>query len=87
MYLEWDTKDQKFAQAQLISPMIKTSTDYCMSFYYQMFHKTQGELNVYQQVGNTIGTPLWIQLNNHEHGWIKGQVTLPAHDNFKVRYA
>lgn len=87
MYLEWDTKDQKFAQAQLISPMIKTSTHYCMSFYYQMFHKTQGELSVYQQIGNTVGTPLWTELNNHEHGWIKGQVTLPAHDKFKVRYA
>ena len=84
MYLEWDGENQKMAQAQLISPPIKSTSDFCMSFFYRTFHNTRGVLNVYQRVENTEDSPLQIQLKYNENDWVKAQVTLPVHESYKV---
>lgn len=84
MYLELSSADQTSSKAQLVSPVIKKSPDLCMSFYYKMQGLTEGYLSVYQQIGQTTDTPIWIHWKIHSTWWEKGQVTLPAHDNYKV---
>lgn len=84
MYLELSSADQASSKAQLVSPVIKRSPDLCMSFYYKLQGHTEGYLSVYQQIGQTTGTPIWIHWKIRSTWWEKGQVTLPAHDNYKV---
>ena len=86
-YLYIDTSSETIAQGQiarLVSPTL--SSGKCLQFYYHMWGKTIGELNVYvQEVGSTSEI-VWQLTGTQVDQWKLGVVPLSGRtSNFKVR--
>ncbi|CAC5426136.1 unnamed protein product [Mytilus coruscus] len=67
IYLE-ATAVQKGATSKLTSNTINTVDGVCLTFWYHMYGKSMGTLNVYTESGN-ITTRYWSQSGNQGNSW------------------
>lgn len=74
-------------KARIIKSYSKTpSTGNCLTFWYMMYGSSLGTLNVYQKVGNNLGSAIWSISGDQgrQRTWLKGQVTLNSTSQFSV---
>lgn len=74
-------------KARIMKPYPKTpSTGNCLTFWYMMYGSSLGTLNVYQKIGNNIGSAIWSISGDQgrKRTWLKGQVTLNSTTSFSV---
>ncbi|XP_046571399.1 MAM and LDL-receptor class A domain-containing protein 1-like [Haliotis rubra] len=64
--------------ARILSPTYHDSQAMCVNFYYHMYGSMMGTFNVYAQVGNNTGRPLFSRRGNQGNKWTVGQATVPA---------
>ena len=57
----------------------------CLQFWYMMYGRHLGSLNVYMKVNNNL-QPIWNVTGDQKQGrtWLKGIVTLKSNVDFKV---
>lgn len=70
-------------RARLMSEWIEPSTVICLQFWYHMFGKHIGQLNVFQAT-NSSEMLVWSLSGNQGDKWMFTQATLQAEDRFKV---
>lgn len=63
-----------------------TVTESCFQFWYMMYGSSLGTLNVYQKVGNSLGSAIWTVSGDQgvQRTWLKGRVTLNSTAQFTV---
>ena len=74
-------------KARIMKSYSKTpSTGNCLTFWYVMYGSSLGTLNVYQKVGNNLGSAIWSISGDQglQRTWLKGQVTLNSTSQFSV---
>lgn len=87
MYTEVNNQ-RNGAKARIMKNFLKTtSAGLCLQFYYMMYGRDLGTLNVYQKVGNTLGKPIFTRSGDagKQRTWLKGQATLNSTVDFMVR--
>lgn len=80
MYIEASGK-RRNQRARLMSPQVTPKTDNCLRFYYNMHGANIGYLNVYMQVNNVLGSPIWRMNAEQGQDWRLAQVTLRNRGN------
>ena len=72
--------------ARLESELVPASTGkVCARFWYHMWGADMGTLNLYAQVGTTLGTALWTRSGSLSRTWFEAQVEYTPTSDFKVR--
>ena len=74
--------------ARLWTPSLTPANGGCISFWYHMYGRNMGTLNVYavQNTTNpTLGNPLWSRKGNTANIWLQQFVRLPSLSNYNVR--
>jgi hypothetical protein len=82
MYIEADSKRPN-QKARLMSPLTTTVGDKCLRFYYNMHGTGIGQLNVYAQSNNNLGSPIWRMSAEQGLDWRLAQVTVRRRGNRK----
>ncbi|KAK7473655.1 hypothetical protein BaRGS_00035133, partial [Batillaria attramentaria] len=83
MYMEADnhTPNQK---ARLMSPAYPGSGTKCLEFWYNMYGRDMGILNVYIKNGNALGGARLSLKGNQGQGWQIAQVTVPRYSRYTI---
>ncbi|KAH3846512.1 hypothetical protein DPMN_088814, partial [Dreissena polymorpha] len=88
-FIETSAPRQSNQSAWLHSPLITPDGEtYCLSFWYNMFGPTIGELNVYIS-GNTVTLPwkvLWSQSRDQGPSWLNAKIEINASDPFMITF-
>ena len=74
-------------KARIMKPYRKTPvTGSCLEFWYMMYGSDLGTLNVYQKVGNSLGSAIWTISGDQgrRRTWLKGRVTVNSTTQFNV---
>lgn len=84
-YIETSGKRPNY-RAQLVSPPIKglAYRSKCMQFWYHMYGKTIGSLNIYIQRNGSTARNIWSRTGNQQNIWRHGQVNLYMYGQYKV---
>ena len=73
-------KDESFHQIEYF-----LSGERCLEFYYNMFGREMGTLNVYLAVGGQPGSPIWTLSGDQGFAWKKATLTVNHIDDGQVR--
>ncbi|XP_033751988.1 MAM and LDL-receptor class A domain-containing protein 1-like [Pecten maximus] len=85
VYIESSRPNVPGNKARLLSTSVAMTTPMCLQFYYHMYGKQMGTLNVYLRVGTTLPTaPIWSRSFNQGNNWILGQVTIQNSQAYTV---
>lgn len=87
MYTEVNNQ-RNGAKARIMKSYAATTANgRCLQFYYMMYGRDLGTLNVYQKVGSVLGSPIFTKRGDAGQGrtWFKGQATLNSTVDFMVR--
>ncbi len=86
MYIETSYPQQENDKARLISPEYQVSAGgSCLQFFYHMWGKSTGALNVILQDGiETQGSPLWALKGDQGNLWRPARATVKAAGKFRV---
>jgi len=85
MYIETSYPRQKGDNAQLSSMSYGATTGSCFQFWYHMYGKDIGTLNIYIKYGsNAIGKPVWTRSGDMENVWRISQLTIKSSTAFQV---
>ncbi|XP_069744009.1 MAM domain-containing glycosylphosphatidylinositol anchor protein 1-like isoform X2 [Narcine bancroftii] len=96
MFIEASTPRRPGDRARLLSPLYNISTrvgfrarrpqPFCFSFYYHMYGKHVGSLNVLVRIlgVRTVETPVWSLSGNQAEEWRLGSVTIKPSGPFQV---
>lgn len=73
-------------RAVLLSPMVTSAvtTTKCMQFWYHMYGKTIGSLNIYIQRNNSQAKQIWSRTGNQQNMWRHGQVTIYQYGVYSI---
>ncbi|XP_077868508.1 MAM and LDL-receptor class A domain-containing protein 1-like [Saccoglossus kowalevskii] len=85
MYLD-PGKNQYGYTAQLISPIF-SSTECTMRFFYHMYGKNMGSLNIYTRIYSNTNqgqTRVWQQIGENGAFWDRGTITFGVNNDFQV---
>ena len=90
MYIETSRPRRQGQKARLASASITQTGSACVSFYYHMYGRNMGSLNIYvkeQTLSGTsnLGQPVWRRQGNQQNRWIMGQFTIMPSQSFQVR--
>lgn len=83
MYLEASNRHDGM-RARLKSDWFVLNQDLCLQFWYHMYGKEIGSLNIYIQI-NGSEARLWSQKGNIKDRWIYAQVPITERRRFRVR--
>lgn len=87
MYIETSAPRVSGDKARLISPQVTFTQPTCLQFYYHMYGRNIGTLNIYQKTGSTLPiNAVWSKSLNQGNTWIKGQVTIQSPQAFNVSF-
>ncbi|XP_033751995.1 MAM domain-containing glycosylphosphatidylinositol anchor protein 1-like [Pecten maximus] len=85
MYIETSRPRTPNQKARLLSPMTSYTTGAaCVSFWYHMYGRNIGALNLYSKVGSTLGQPIWTRHSNQGNQWSTGQVTVQSSQAYQI---
>ena len=89
MYIETSAPRTRGQKARLLSSLVTPSGSSCVSFYYHMYGRNIGALNIYVKEQSTSGTsslgqPVWTRSGNQQNNWIVGQFSVTPSQSFKV---
>ena len=87
MYIETSLPRKKGDKAWYVSPTYLPTAGSCFQFWYHMFGKDIGTLNVYIKKGNNKlpGAQLWTRTGDRGDVWRVAQVTVSSTSGFNVR--
>ena len=77
MYIESSSPRKMNDTASIMSPLIRSTKQCAMRFYYHMYGEHIGTLNVYRKVGN-VQTLLWTVSGDNGRQWLKKTIPLSA---------
>ncbi|XP_041364647.1 MAM and LDL-receptor class A domain-containing protein 1-like isoform X2 [Gigantopelta aegis] len=84
IFLESSTPCKEGMKARLISPTFSFSdTQACLLFYYNMFGKTMGTLNVYQRIGGK-NVLKYTRSGNYGPDWEPAVIALEQYSQFEI---
>ncbi|XP_055957693.1 MAM and LDL-receptor class A domain-containing protein 2 [Patella vulgata] len=79
MYIETSAPRKTGDNALLISsPHTVGATDECLEFWYHMYGRTTGNLNVYIQKGGNLGSFYWSESGNQGNLWKRAELKISA---------
>ncbi|KAK2172569.1 hypothetical protein NP493_941g00005 [Ridgeia piscesae] len=78
MYVE-ATRTQRNPKALLTSPHFRGMDDQCVEFFYHMYGRHIGTLNVFSYVDDAELSPLWRAYGNQGNVWSTARMTIPRH--------
>ncbi|XP_035658189.1 MAM and LDL-receptor class A domain-containing protein 1-like [Branchiostoma floridae] len=85
MYIETSSPRVPGDAAILASPEFPmTNQQHCLQFYYHMYGQNIGTLNVFIQMGSTLGSAVWTLTGDQGNQWSPAEVTFNANNAFKV---
>lgn len=76
MFIEASSPRQLNDTARLVSAQVTVTTAKCLHFWYHMYGTHVNTLNVYKQVGNTLGTPVWTHTGTLSNKWYNADVNI-----------
>ncbi|XP_013397767.1 MAM and LDL-receptor class A domain-containing protein 1-like [Lingula anatina] len=77
MYVEASSPRRNGDKAQLVSPVYSTTTQYqCLQFWYHMFGRNIGTLNVYLKVG-AVTAKIWSETGDQGNKWYIASASIP----------
>ncbi|XP_013393211.1 MAM and LDL-receptor class A domain-containing protein 1 [Lingula anatina] len=77
MYVEASSPRKNGDKAQLVSPVYSTTTQYqCLQFWYHMFGRNIGTLNVYLKVG-AVTAKIWSETGDQGNKWYIASASIP----------
>ena len=90
MYIETSFPRKRGQKAQLASSTITQTGAACVSFYYHMYGRSIGALNIYVKEqtssgASNLGQPVWRRQGNQQNRWIQGQFGITPSQSFQVR--
>lgn len=89
MYIESSAPRRRGDAARLWTPKFNPKAGQCISFWYHMFGRTMGTLNVYaadmSATTPVIGSPIWSLSGNQGNIWMQEYVRLPTPTVASVR--
>ena len=90
MYIETSFPRKRGQKARLASGTITQTGPACVSFYYHMYGRSMGSLNIYVKEqtssgSSNLGQPVWRRQGNQQNRWIKGQFAITPSQSFQVR--
>lgn len=89
MYIESSAPRRRGDAARLWTPKFNPKAGQCISFWYHMFGRTMGTLNVYaadmSATTPVIGSPIWSLSGNQGNIWMQEYVSLPTPTVASVR--
>lgn len=68
----------------MIGPTNPPTSGACLTFWYHMYGRTMGTLNVYALAGGALGRPIWTKIGNQANKWINAQVTVVSKGSWQV---
>jgi hypothetical protein len=69
----------------MITPQVKNTAPQCLQFYYHMYGRNIGRLNIYIKTGNSLPiNAVWTKALSQGNVWIKGQTTIQATQAYNV---
>ncbi|KAH9494984.1 hypothetical protein Btru_018320 [Bulinus truncatus] len=71
-------------KARLISATMKSTSAQCLTFYYHMYGKNMGTLNIYTKSSGRLSSPIWTTSGQQLNIWLPGQVTLSSPTDFQL---
>ncbi|XP_019632083.1 PREDICTED: MAM and LDL-receptor class A domain-containing protein 2-like [Branchiostoma belcheri] len=84
MYTEASGKQQGDV-ARLLSPQQTADpSGQCLQFYYHMYGTQIGTLNVYAQVGASLGNAVWTRTGNQDDQWHFAMVDVTTTSNYQL---
>lgn len=86
MYIEASYPQKENDKARLISPEYTVAPGgSCVQFFYHMWGRNTGALNVYLKEGDNIeGSPLWALKGDQGNFWRPARATVQAANKFQV---
>lgn len=82
MYIESSSPRRRGDAARLWTPNFNPKRGQCVSFWYHMFGRTMGTLNIYAADMTTtnpvIGSPIWTLSGNQGNAWMQEYISLPT---------
>ena len=89
MYIETSSPRRPGQKARLMSQLVNPSGAACVSFYYHMYGRNMGTLNVYVKEqsssgSSSLGQPVWKRAGNQQNKWIVGQFSITPSQSFQV---
>lgn len=85
MYIETSYPRKKGDIARFISPTYApVKGGQCFQFWYHMYGQDIGTLNVYMQIGQNLGIPVWTRSGNRGNVWKVTQVSITTSSSFNV---
>lgn len=85
MYTEVSpTSLQKGAKARLLSPRYPATQGSCLQFWYHMYGRTIGTLNVYIKGFAWSQTKVWSKTGNDTNIWNVAQVSISSRYRYQV---
>ncbi|WAR02788.1 MLRP1-like protein, partial [Mya arenaria] len=84
MYIEASSPRTTGQKARFFSTPNPATNGACVSFFYHMYGRQMGTLNVYAKVGGALGAPILTTSGNHGNKWLQAQVTVSSASSWQV---
>lgn len=84
IYIEASSPRRPNDKARIISGQVTNMATSCLTFYYHMYGRNIGTLNVYMRQNNRNGVAIWSRRRNQGNTWNIAQVTLKAAKSYQV---
>ena len=78
------SREKQGDKARLLSRYFKSMETVCLQFWYHMYGKDTGKLNVYVKTNQTEQL-VWSEAGDKGDEWLFGQTALSANNTFQVK--
>ncbi|ESO97870.1 hypothetical protein LOTGIDRAFT_152977 [Lottia gigantea] len=84
MYIESSRPRTAGQKARLISTSQYATNGACVTFWYHMYGRTTGSLNIYVRSGDTLGSAVWTMKGQQQNKWLQAQITVKSPSSWEV---
>ena len=86
MYIEASSPRKRGENAQLLTPTYSSPNGACLSFYYHMYGRTMGTLNVFMKQTGRQNRRLWTLSGNQGNTWSLVNIVVPASPSYAILF-
>jgi hypothetical protein len=84
MYIETSSPRKKGDKARFQSPSYASTKASCFQFWYHMYGRNIGILNIYIKKNNQLGNPVWTRSGNMGNKWKISQFSVTSTTAYQV---
>lgn len=85
MYIETSLPRRRGDKAYFISPRYDAAPNgKCFKFWYHMYGRHIGKLNIYVKAGPALGAMVWNETGNQGNFWLHGKAPVKISTRFQV---